>query len=334
MSARSILLASVATLTLAGGAQAAPAFSALYAFGDSLSDAGNLFALSSNPASGIAQQPLPPYSLGRFTNGNTWVQDLSMALGNGPLTASLAGGNDYAYGGARTGNTALWSATFLDLPSQLAQFTAVNGSAPSSALYTLSIGANDIFAALDAVARSTLTIAQAQATVSMAAQNTADFAHALQALGARQLLLYDVPDLALTPAVRAFGALATGLALEFNTMVTADLAPVEASGLSVHVLGEFAHLEAVVADPAAFGFTNATDPCWTGGFRGPTSGATLCAPTAAGQDKYLFWDGVHPTEAAHLLVANDALAALPEPASLVLLAGGMLGLALARRRAD
>ena len=334
MSARSILLASVATLTLAGGAQAAPAFSALYAFGDSLSDAGNLFALSSNPAFGIAQQPLPPYSAGRFTNGNTWVQDLSMALGNGPLTASLAGGNDFAYGGARTGSTALGPATFIDLPSQLTQFAAVHGSAPANALYTISIGSNDIFDAIAAVAHGMLTTAQAQATISMAAQNTADFAHALQALGARQLLLYDVPDLALTPAFHVFGALATGLALEFNTMVTADLATVEASGLSVHVLGEFAHLEAVVADPAAFGFTNATDPCWTGGFQGPTSGATLCAPTAAGQDKYLFWDGVHPTEAAHLLVANDALAALPEPTSLVLLAGGMLGLALVRRRAD
>ncbi len=334
---RSLLLRSVAAVGLAGlisaGAEASP-YSAVYAFGDSLSDAGNLFLLSSNPANGIPHQPLPPYSNGRFTNGNTWVQDLSLMLGNGPLTASLAGGTDYAYAGAHTGATAVGPATFIDLlPSQLLQFESTHASAPSSALYTLSIGANDIFAALGQIAGGKLTVAQAQAAVAQAAQNTADFAAALHSLGALQLVLYDVPDLATTPAFKAFGALATALTVTFNADVQADLASVEAAGLKVDTLGEFARLHAVIADPAAFGFTNVTDPCWTGGTQGPTPGATLCSITAAGQDTHLFWDGVHPTEAGHLLVAQDAFNAVPEPPALMLLLAGLLGLGFIRHGA-
>lgn len=331
MAARTMLLA-VAALAMAGAAQASPQHSAVYAFGDSLSDAGNLFLLSSSPANGIPNLPLAPYSQGRFTNGNTWVQDLSLALGNGALTASLAGGNDYAYGGALTGATLAGAARFIDLPSQLTQFEATHAAAPSTALYTLSIGANDIFALLAAVGAGTLSVAQAETGAAQAAQNTADAAGALHSLGARQLVLYDVPDLAATPAFRPYGALATALTQDFNAAVAIDLAPVEAAGLRVDLLGEYARQAALLANPAAFGFTNVTDPCWTGGFQGPTPGATLCSATAAGQDQYLFWDGVHPTEAAHLLVAGDALNAVPEPASLTLLAAGVLGLWGVRRR--
>ena len=339
MSRPLFLLRSAAVLALAVAtgtvAQASP-YSAIYAFGDSLSDAGNLFLLSSNPANGIPHQPLPPYSAGRFTNGNTWVQDLSLLLGNGPLTASLAGGNDYAYGGARTGTTAVGAATFIDLPSQLGQFGFTHATVPSSALYTLSIGANDIFGALGQVAGGALTVAQAQAAIAVAAQNAADFAFVLQALGARQLVLYDVPNIGATPAYKGLGplaALATALSFTFNADVQNDLALAEAAGLKVDTLGEFARLNAVIADPAAFGFSNVTDPCWTGGFQGPTAGATLCSTTAAGQDTYLFWDGVHPTEAGHFLVAQDALRAVPEPPTMMLLLTGLVGIGLLRHGA-
>jgi phospholipase/lecithinase/hemolysin len=50
------------------------------------------------------------------------------------------------------------------------------------------------------------------------------------------------------------------------------------------------------------------------------------------QDLHVFWDSLHPTEAGHALIARAALALIPEPGSVLLLVGGLLGLAAVRRR--
>ena len=41
------------------------------------------------------------YSDGRFSNGPLWVERLAELQGDAPLAASLAGGNNYAFNGAR-----------------------------------------------------------------------------------------------------------------------------------------------------------------------------------------------------------------------------------------
>jgi phospholipase/lecithinase/hemolysin len=88
-------LAVVAAL-LAWSATPASAYTALYSFGDSLSDGGNVFAAS------LGTIPAPPYFEGRFSNGPNWVDDLSAKLGFlTPVTASADGGNDFAVGGAQ-----------------------------------------------------------------------------------------------------------------------------------------------------------------------------------------------------------------------------------------
>src|SRR4051794_5662832 len=89
-------------------------FKTIYAFGDSLSDAGNLsistqLAGSPTPTSPYFQESYPtPFGTAHphvFSNGPTWVQDLSLNLGLGTLEPSLLGGTDFAYGGAETGST-------------------------------------------------------------------------------------------------------------------------------------------------------------------------------------------------------------------------------------
>src|SRR5260370_42332764 len=84
-----------------GGSGPSPAvpsasgFSNIFAFGDSLSDAGNDFIVSLNrlPVS-------PPYVGGHFTNGAVWVQDLAAMMGLPAVQASFSGGTDFAFGGA------------------------------------------------------------------------------------------------------------------------------------------------------------------------------------------------------------------------------------------
>ena len=91
-SLRCVLLV-LAASSFASLAQAG-SIDAIEAFGDSLSDVGNVFLLSGGTI------PSAPYANGQFSNGNVWVQDLALALGVGPLTPSLAHGTDYAYGDA------------------------------------------------------------------------------------------------------------------------------------------------------------------------------------------------------------------------------------------
>ena len=171
-------------------------YTTLFAFGDSLSDAGNLYALDGGTA------PVSPYYAGHFSNGPTWVENLSQMLGLGTLEPSLKGGNDFAFGGAETGTTAIEGYNPIDLPTQIAEYAAEHPSPVKGALYTLDIGSNDIFNALDDYAAGKISIGGVDAVVAEAETNTVNDVEALVALGARSLLFYEVPDLGLTPLFR------------------------------------------------------------------------------------------------------------------------------------
>jgi phospholipase/lecithinase/hemolysin len=314
-------------LMSASTAQAA-GFSAEYVFGDSLSDVGNVYLATS----GI--EPASPYVEGQFSNGPVWVQDLAGRLGLPALTPSLAGGSDYAFGGATTGFPSTNNPLVPNLTQQVDTFFSGHASAPSDALYTFSIGANDLFAIL----KSGLTPQQAAAAALVVASEAGDLA----AAGAKDLVLFDVPDLGVTPQITALGspaasAAATALSAYFDEQVLIDLAPVEAAGLTVFDLNTYALLDKAVQDPSAFGFSNVTDPCWTGGFTGSATGGSLCSTLPAVQDTYLFWDDVHPTAAGQLLVSDAALRALglpvPEPSTWAMLLVGFGGLGFAGYRA-
>ncbi len=55
----------------------------------------------------------------------------------------------------------------------------------------------------------------------------------------------------------------------------------------------------VLYNPSEYGLTNITDPCWDGDYSG--NGAQCANP-----EEYLFWDAIHPTAAAHLLIGEWA----------------------------
>ena len=309
-------------------------FSTLYAFGDSLSDAGN-DSLATSLTGTIPVSPpyysqsYGPVSANTFSNGPTWVMDLSVALGLGTLSPSLAGGNDFAYGGAETGpepqsagggvtGGAVLAAT--SLPSQLAQFEAgVSSSQAAGALFTLSIGANDI---LDILAQPTLTAAQQTADIAAAVGNEIGFIQGLASYGAKTLLVLDVPDLGKTPTVMdgaangsntpsaAFDALASNLAAQYNAALESQLPGV--AGISATVVDAYGLIDSAVADPTAYGVSNVTTPVWSGNFEDASSG-TLSSTNVLTQDQSLFFDSLHPTETGH-----QAIAALAEQA----LAGG------------
>ena len=299
---------------------------AIDAFGDSLSDVGNVFLTLGIPA--------PPYVNGQFSNGNVWVQDLALDLGLAPLTPSLAGGTDYAVGSAQSGTTLFNSAGPADLPAQLTLFQTANpGGADPNALYTIWIGSNDL-GAIPAGA----TPAQIQADGAAIISNIDGAINTLAGLGAKNFLVVTVPDLGKTPDVTALGGLASAaasaLSAGFDDALVNGSGPLPSlaglaaiDGINIATLNSYLLVDSIVADPAAAGLTNVTDPCLTGAVN--FSGGTPCATP----DQYLFWDGSHPTAAGHELLADAALAVVtPEPASVLLSGIGLCGLFLLRRR--
>ena len=306
----------------------AESIDAIYSFGDSLSDVGNDSTLSGGLLPGA------PYVNGQFSNGPVWVQDLAASLGLGPLTPSLQGGTDYAYGGAETGTTPVHAGNVSDLTGsngQIAQFQAANSTADPNALYTIWIGSNDLMDILTGAPPS-----QYAADIAAAVANVDAAISALAADGAKDFLLATVPDLGKTPDAIADGPIAAAGASElsalFNSALVSSVDQIAAlDSLDLSTLNTYSLLDQIVASPSSYGFTNVTTPCLTGAV--DYSGGTVCAPTVAGQNQYLFWDSLHPTAAGHAIVADAALAVLtPEPANISLLLAGLLGVAVVCRR--
>ncbi|HJV26504.1 MAG TPA: autotransporter domain-containing protein [Aromatoleum sp.] len=298
---RSILAAAIAAFCSAG-AQAAD-FSATYFFGDSLSDAGSFSAFL-------------PSGTGRFTTnpGPVWAEDLAAALGTRAVPA-LAGGTDFAQGGARVTQlpgvpeTNILTANATPIADQVAGYLALAGHARSNALYSVWGGANDLFRAIDPtkpesadpVGYMLTTAGETVATVS-----------ALKAAGARYILVPTLPDVGATPfggsLDPASAAGVSALSSLYNQAVFGGLA---AGGVRVIPLDIFSLLNEAIASPAQFGFVNVTLPAC-----GATP-ALLCAQAdliAPGADQtFLFADGVHPTTAGHRIIADYALSVLRAP---------------------
>ena len=146
--------------------------------------------------------------------------------------------------------------------------------------------------------------------IAQAETNTVHAVEELFALGARNLLFYEVPDLGLAPHLSAEGSawqnLASGLAKSFDQTVLSDLVPLEDLGLKVYDLPTYADLDLVASNPSYFAsqygisFTNVTTPGWTGNFTSSSSGSQ------SGLSKPSVLDSVHPTALAHQLTADIA----------------------------
>jgi len=308
--------AAAAAIVVFSSSSALAAYSQIVFFGDSLSDTGNLYAMTGIPAS-------PPYANGRFSNGPLWTEDFAAALGHpGDAVATSAGGKNFALAGAMMTDTSQYG-----IPAQLAGYFGATGNlADPNALYVILGGANDIkyflSNGMNASMASPYVIAAADAVVGMAQQ--------LYLAGARNILVGDLPDLGLTPLANAYGIAgdATASTSDFNGELLLRLAQAEAvdAGLDVDILDLFGLLNKVESSPAAFGFTNVSAPCYDGTL-GNNDGTECLNP-----EQYLFWDAFHPSAAAHVFMADAALSAVPEPGVLVLVIVAIAGLAGSRLR--
>jgi outer membrane lipase/esterase len=308
-------IAAVALASLPAGASP---YTSMVVFGDSLSDSGNdALVLGTAPQTigGNTYIPNHPYGPGTFSNGPVWASDVASALGVA-LQPSLAGGTNFAFGGATTGTPGPGPGGFpYSLVVQANQYLALTGGVASpNALYVVEGGGNDARAALTAIqggANIPLTI---QATATSFAANIATIVNELKADGAQHIIVWDTPNLGLAPAVAAGGAGASTLGSTLATDMNLALAALLGSDVGVSIFDIYGLGTSIAANPAAFNLVNITDAC------GAPSNA--CDVTTAA-----YWDGIHPTAVAHKVIADAFLAeAVPEPSTWAMLLLGFAGL--------
>lgn len=302
----------------------ASAYTSVTIFGDSLSDTGNVFVYTGGAT------PAAPYVGGGFSNGPIWTDLIAAGLGSAAGTqASLMGGSNYAWGGARTNGGSL--------PSILVQVGASNagfwGNIPAdpTGLYIVVGGGNDMRDARSSFSGNTAADQagrQAAAQAAIASLQTA--LQMIAAKGGKNVLLSNVPDLGNTPEAQSMGAAVVAASSDasarFNALVPGLISSAQGYGLNVSFFDMAATAAAIRSDAlnnggAIYGITNVLYPC--AGF--PGNVGTSCAVSA-------FSDALHPSAVTHAIFAATVLAAVPEPASVLLMAVGLAGVLVARRR--
>jgi phospholipase/lecithinase/hemolysin len=285
-------------------------FSHIVAFGASLSDPGNAFALTGlqvtppyNTLDSLLVPPVP-YAKGghHFSNGATWIEQFAQSLGLAADAASAfrGSGSNYAVGGARAHEDGI----NFNLSVQVNRFLQdVGGVASPDALYALEFGGNDI--------RDVL-VSQDPTIIGEALGRIGENIYLLYQSGARKFLVWNVPDIGLSPAVRILDQVSPGAAAAatyfsylFNEQLgylSADLA--QLPGIEIVLFDANQVLNDLVGDPESFGLVEVEEACVMPG-RPPFQ----CKEP----DDYLFWDGIHPTRAVHAILALDAARTLAQP---------------------
>ncbi|WP_179954117.1 SGNH/GDSL hydrolase family protein [Denitrobaculum tricleocarpae] len=311
-------------------------YSQIFIFGDSLSDSGNVSNLT-----GGSFPPAPAYYNGRFSNGPNWVDRFSASLGLNPVLSTELGplpplgpvpplptdGINFALGGATSGSTTVAHlatgvpelSTLPGLSQQISTFQALYSGpfAPDpDALFVLWVGGNDYLFNVNDPATVLSNIGTALTTLS--------------GLGAENFLIANLPDLGETPFAEINGGQPVEDALNLvtqahNTGLEALLASLD---IDYSLLDINALFKEALADPAALGFLDPDSP-----FLLDCIEAMNCPPGVT-PDDYVYWDEIHPTSAAHAVIAATALNLIdvPEPSTLFLMSVGLLGLGFAARR--
>ena len=190
-----------------------------------------------------------------------------------------------------------------DLATQVSRYLDdFHGRAPSRALYIVFIGGNDLRDALEVAPDFPTSFSILLDAVSTIEESI----RRLAAEGAQTFLVANAPDLSLVPAVRLQGPLAQEAAKALSEFFNGNLevmlqtlqADPDLALLTLKRLDVFAFLTAVVQHPESFGLDDAVNPCITPG--------VLPNAICSHPDRFLFWDGIHPTRTGHRLLAIEA----------------------------
>jgi phospholipase/lecithinase/hemolysin len=289
-----------ALATIVGGGEVARGgdITGIVSFGDSLTDVGNVYIATTGA------MPPAPYWQGHYSNGPIWVEYLAYDLGLAAPTPSLAGGTDYAFGGAETSTSGLSTLGTPNIGTQIGMYLQGGNTPSASQLFTIWGGANDF-------------LLGGQTNPATPVANIGQEITELAAAGAKQFLIGNLPLLGEIPIASSLTlAQQQGLnylSMKFDTMLQTEVSQLSKSlGVDISIMNVEGLVQDAMANPAKYGFTNVTS--------GALEDGNL------GAQGYLFWDEEHPTTAADQFIADVALSSIPEPSSFVLLATAVCSL--------
>jgi phospholipase/lecithinase/hemolysin len=278
-----VLTILIGLLARPAAAYAATSYDAIYVFGDSYCDVGNIYIATGGTT------PAPPYYHGQFSNGPIWIEHVAGYMGL-PMEPSLAGGTDFAFGGALVTKPVVTAeGTIPDVPQQVGLYLSQHANkADPNALYVIEGGGNDILGA---------TGGSPEQLGFEIASGIAESELLLRNAGARHFLIPNLFDVGLLPAGQANATFASAASKATNHWLNVLLGlENQLEGVHILRLDVFSLLSAVHTDGFHFGFVDVTDPCLN-----PVTNAVCSDP-----DHTLFWDVEHPTEFGHAFFAVTA----------------------------
>lgn len=282
-------------------------YSGIVVFGTSLSDPGNAFALTGTQGLppdftlSFLNVPSAPYARGghHFSDGATWIEQYARTINLADSVKAAFATTDprvsnYAVGGARAR-----AVGGVPLPTQVGAFLSrTGGVAPSSALYVIEMGGNDLRDALTVASLGQDPIAVLEQAVASIDANI----RTLHEKGAREFLVWTAPNIGTAPAILMLGGQASTIATQlsgyFNFRLQQKLATLRTdfSDSYFGVFDSFSIVNGIISDKDSYGLTNVNTAC-----------VALNEPfTCQNPGDFLFWDGIHPTKAGHAILAQKA----------------------------
>lgn len=278
------------------------------AFGDSLTDTGNMYAASRQLLDFVPKGTSLPSSswfAGRFSNGPTWIEYLASRNG---LTLA-----NWAVGGAQTRDSQL--GLIHGIGTQIKSFFEhmqnEHDYDASRTLFTFMVAGNDF---VNDSKYATSIVAEQRESLMQLVRH-----------GARKILIVNLPDVTRAPVFRlgrkdahdvlkrvevynsALASIASGV-----TSQARDEGLPNAGDVEIQVVDARSRFDEVLGNPSAYGFTNTTDSCLKIDAESSLSYVKLQVPRKYCEaGRFVFWDTLHPTTRMHELMSHWAAEAAP-----------------------
>jgi thermolabile hemolysin len=275
----------------------APQFSNIYVFGDSYSDAGNAHYVTEGKI-GESQ------GKGRFCNDYIWVDyfacQLGLRLDNCVAEGDTSESINFAFGGATSGIENLFPEVVPNLPElpglqqQISLFTQEKREV-ANALYIIWVGAADYAPFVNGIPQHT--------EASQSISNIAKGITLLEKVGAKNILLMNIPDIGKTPLANAVKDITppsqVSKTVELHNQALKQISKQVSNQIEFNPELNIIHfdvnalVDTMIGYPEKFGFTNTTKAC--------------SQIPGSNPDDYIFWDVVHFTSKANQILANAVL---------------------------